>query len=176
MKAHLYLVGLRGAGKTTIGLRLSARLAMEFVDMDREIQSRAGRTISEIFARDGEAKFRDLESEAILQTSRLSGRVVALGGGACERSENRQCLRQTGKVVWLTDSPEQLWQRVGADVHTGSQRPALSDRSGLEELKWLAERRGSNYAACADFTWDTNQRTPEESAIAIATWWQNADK
>lgn len=175
MNSHLYLVGLRGVGKTTIGQQLAARFGVDFVDVDREIQARDGRTIAQIFSESGEAEFRELEAGTIDRIARVSPTVVALGGGACERQENRDCLKRSGKVVWLTASVDRLWQRISDDPQSTSQRPALSERDGLSELIWLEQRRRANYAACADFTWDTSLRTPAESVIAIATWWENAD-
>lgn len=175
MKSILFLIGLRGAGKTTIGRLVAERLSWNFVDTDQWIQESTGRTIRDIFTADGEAAFRDLESAAIANVAVQEECVVSLGGGACERPVNRELIRQSGRAVWLTALPAVLWQRISRDSQTRDQRPALSDQGGEDELAWLLEQRSANYAACADFVCDTGQGTVEDAANIIAGWWHSAD-
>lgn len=177
MTKHLYLAGLRGAGKSTIGKLLATKLDRPFLDLDELVEKTAGMSIAEMFKARGELFFRELESHtlALLGEALLSGQaapgVVALGGGACERAQNREWLRRTGRTVWLQANPQVLHQRIEKDAKSGGRRPALSSLSSLDELKLLGERRHSNYEACADFRLETTKLSPAEAAESIAQWW-----
>ena len=103
----VYLIGMMGVGKSTIGARLAARLGRRFLDTDREVERIAGRTIAEIFASDGEAHFRRLEAEAIEEATTL-GAVIALGGGAVMAPGAMEKLSSTGDTVFLVADPELL--------------------------------------------------------------------
>lgn len=99
--SNLVLVGMPGSGKTTVGRRIAERLRRPFVDVDELIVQRAGRSIPDIFAQDGEARFRDLETEVIEELSASHGLVVATGGGSVLRERNRALLRRNGLIIWL---------------------------------------------------------------------------
>ncbi len=177
MSKHLYLTGLRGTGKSTIGKLLAARLDRPFLDLDELVEKTVGMSIAEMFKARGEPFFRELESQtlALLGEALLSGQaapgVVALGGGVCERAQNREWVQKTGRAVWLEAPAEILHQRIQKDAKSGGRRPALSSLSSLEELKLLGERRRSNYEACADFRLETGKLSPAEAAESIAQWW-----
>jgi len=112
LKKTVAMVGMMGAGKTAIGTALARHLGVPFLDSDAEISKAANRTIAEIFERDGEAFFRDRESEVI---SRLLGGepcILSTGGGAYLREENRRMISERGAALWLRAELELLWQRV----------------------------------------------------------------
>ncbi|MFK7897499.1 MAG: shikimate kinase [Myxococcota bacterium] len=140
----VYLVGMMGAGKSTIGPALAKRLGRDFVDTDDLIEERAGRSIPEIFAEDGEAYFRRLEQEAIDAAS-ASAAVVALGGGAFSQPGTAERLRASGIVVFLDAPIELLLSRVG----DGASRPLLAGLSHAErqsKLESLRDARAPDYA------------------------------
>lgn len=150
------LIGYRGSGKTTVAEALAARLGWSWIDADEEIERRAGRSIREIFADDGEPGFRRLEREAtadLLQRDRL---VLAAGGGAVVDEQTHAAVQAAGPVVWLRAAPESLLQRIDADPTTASRRPRLTDRDSRREIEELLAERTPIYARCASITIDTD--------------------
>jgi len=169
---NLVLVGLRGCGKSSVGRLVARRLAWEFVDTDELIERKEGRTISAIFATDGEAGFREIERQAIEHAARGEHRVIAVGGGAVLLEANRRALRAAGLCVWLTAPPPELLRRLQADPHTATRRPALSRLPELAEIeKTLASRRPF-YEALADQVLDTAGRTIADVAQEVITFLQ----
>ena len=153
---HLVLVGLMGAGKSTVGPRCAKRLGRPFVDTDEVIASAAGMSVAELFAREGEPAFRALERDAVAEAgAAIVPSVIAVGGGAVVDAENRRLLREAGFVVWLRANPAQLAARVG----DGRGRPLL-DQAPLGDtaatLAGLEARRRSAYEAAAHTTVDTD--------------------
>lgn len=148
MAPVIYLVGFMGCGKSTVGRLLAERLGWTFADLDEEIQRRSGVSIAEIFEREGEARFREMESEALAEQLRLAqigrARVIALGGGAFAESRNRDRIERDGVSIWLECPIEVLWQRVEAESH----RPLAQDRGDFERLY----RDRAPHYQCADFT------------------------
>ena len=159
----LFLVGMMGAGKSTVGPRLAARLGRDFLDTDEEVERQTGMRISQIFARHGEAHFRALEAEAIERASR-AGAVVALGGGAIAQPGMAERLLALGCVIFLSVAPSILVERIG----DAASRPLLSglDPSAREErlASLLAERLA--YYRKATITVDAS-RSPKETVQAI---------
>jgi shikimate kinase len=158
------LCGLMGSGKSRVGRALASRLRWDFVDTDEKVEKAAGMKIAEIFARDGEAAFRRLESEALaaLPTHRC---VVALGGGAVVPAENRRVLQEKGTLVWLDAAPETLVARMG----DSQKRPLLAglDRPGrVARLTVLREERLSAYSAAA-IRVVTDGMAVDEAAAAV---------
>ena len=164
---RVVLIGLSGSGKSTVAPLLAQRLRHPCVDLDREIERRAGRSVATLFE-EGEARFRALESGALRDS--LEGTealVLACGAGILERSENRELLTTRAKVVWLAVDPESAAARLlGAGV---TERPLLRGAGPLvERLRKLLETRRAGYAAAAHAIVDTSGLTPEEVADRIA--------
>ncbi|MFZ8911525.1 MAG: shikimate kinase [Burkholderiaceae bacterium] len=122
--SNIVLIGLMGAGKTTIGRKLALRLGREFVDTDHEIEARSGASVATIFELEGEEGFRRREAKMLLQVMQLEQQVVTTGGGAPIRPENRPVIAK-GFVIYLEADPRQLWQRLRMD----QSRPLLSQSS-----------------------------------------------
>lgn len=140
----LILIGLPASGKTTVGRQLARRLDMPFFDCDEAIEAAAGCSVSDIFACRGEAYFRELEHRTLETLCRKESCVIATGGGAVLREDNRLLLRCSGTVFWL-DRP--LFDIMSTDFQTG--RPLLT--AGRKALERLAAERRALYAACAHY-------------------------
>src|SRR3954447_23792148 len=133
----IVLVGLMGAGKTTVGRRLAKRLGLPFVDSDEEVEKAADQKISEIFERFGEASFRDGERRILRRLVEGSPKVIATGGGAFVDPETRALILENCIAVWLKAEPETLAERVSRR----NNRPLLRGKNPLETLRDLGERR-----------------------------------
>lgn len=165
---NLVLVGLMGAGKSTVGRLLAERLGRPFVDTDAIVENEAGLTTPEIFAQQGERAFRTLEAEAVRRVSALRGQVIAVGGGAVSTPGNATQLRMSGDLVLLDADPAVLAERVGGDA---AARPMVADADDLTaRLAELRRRRDRDYASAASFTVSTDGRSPEEVAQEILDW------
>lgn len=164
---NLVLIGYRGTGKSTVARLLAATLGWERVDTDELIEQATGREIREIFATDGEAAFRDLESQAIKGCAGRRRTVIATGGGAVLRPENRHALRESGRLVWLTAPPSVIIGRLREDPGTASRRPPLTSADGLDEILRVLAEREPVYRSCADLTIDTQGRSPQEVTETI---------
>lgn len=136
----VFLVGLMGVGKTTVGKHLAGRLGYGFCDTDAVIEGVAGCTIAEIFRQQGEPAFRELEHQVLRQLSPYTRLVVATGGGIILRSDNWGYLRD-GLVVWLDLAPELIIQRLQADPQQVAQRPLLQSADPLSKLQELYTQR-----------------------------------
>src|SRR5262245_52270763 len=136
---RIILIGYRGTGKTTVGRLLAERLGWEFADADDHIEASAGRSIAAIFATEGEgeAAFRDYEAAAIRELCQCERIVIATGGGAVLRPDNRELLRSAGFVAWLTATPETIWERLRGDPTTAARRPNLTPAGGIDEVRAL---------------------------------------
>ena len=142
MNANLYLYGAPGSGKSTYGRRLAAAKAMPFIDLDAEIERRAGCRISDIFAQRGEVAFRVLEKAELERVAVTPGQVVALGGGALLDAEARQVAETTGRVIFLECPEEELLRRVSAT----QERPLLAG-DAVEQMRRLLVKRRGHYAS-----------------------------
>ena len=161
---HIVLVGMMGTGKTTVGTLLAKRLGRPFVDSDAEVEARTGRTVREIFETDGEAAYRPLETEALLDAlASPVPAVIAAAGGVVLAERNRQALeQQAALVVWLRADPAVLARRVRYHDH----RPLL-DSNPAATLARLAAERTPLYAEVADVIVDEGTKTPDEIADEI---------
>lgn len=142
---HLYLTGYRGSGKSSVGKVLAERLRRVCIDLDDEIERAAGCSIREIFDRGGESEFRDWESRTLQLVAAMAPAVVALGGGAVLRPENREQIARTGIAVWLQIDAETACQRLQADATTAARRPALTDLPPQQEIAKLIAQREPLY-------------------------------
>ena len=158
------LIGMPGCGKSTVGRALAARMGRPFVDCDGEIERRAGKPIPEIFARDGEAAFRELEAAVIADVCREKGRVIATGGGAVLRGENVRAMRQNGAVLLLE-----------RDIASLSMDGRPLSRS-LDALREMRQVRGPLYCAAADAAIDNNAAPEDAVARAEEAFYEAADR
>jgi shikimate kinase len=166
----IVLIGYRGSGKSTIGGKLADRLWQPFVDSDELIVRKAGgRTIKEIFETEGEQRFRDLESEIVREVSLLQEHVIALGGGALVREENRKHIKDAGhKVIYLKCSPEVLLKHIQDDPDTNMTRPPLTHLGGsVEEIRKLLAEREPIYRQAMTAELEVTNLTPEEAVVYI---------
>lgn len=161
---HIVLVGLMGTGKTTVGRVVAERLGRPFLDSDEIVEARTGRTVREIFEVDGEAAYRPLETDALLDALASSEpAVIAAAGGVVLSPVNRAALRESGaKVVWLRAAPALLVERA----LRGDHRPLL-DGDAAGTLSRMATERESLYAEVAGESIDVDGRTPAEVAEEI---------
>jgi shikimate kinase len=158
----LTLIGYRATGKTTLAKLLAEKLGWDWADADVEIELAAGKSIARIFAEEGEPAFRNLEARVIADLCRRERLVLAAGGGAPLREENRLAMRAAGKVVWLTARPETIHARMSGDTTTAQRRPSLTDRAPLAEIIHVLAAREPIYRDAADFVLDTEGRNTEE--------------
>lgn len=156
MTQSVYLIGPMGAGKSTIGRLLSQELKFEFFDSDKVIEERCGANIPWIFDKEGEAGFREREVAVIEEMTRLSSIVLATGGGAILREENRRHLASRGTVVYLCTSVEQQISRTSRDRN----RPLLRTANPEQVLRDLFAVRDPLYRSVADIIIETDQRNP----------------
>jgi shikimate kinase len=155
----VYLVGMPGAGKTVVGRELAGRLGVPFVDLDTEIEREHGRPITEIFASEGESAFRAMEAAMLVKAGANDPSVVSCGGGVVLEPANRIALRNTGTVVYLDVSIEELRRRV----RPAEDRPLIREEGDLERL---LEARGPLYREFAAHVVD-GSGPPGEVADAI---------
>ena len=159
------LVGFMGSGKSSVGRELARRFGVPFVDVDAWIESATGCRIRDLFAREGEAAFREREKAALREILSVKGCVIATGGGAFVDAENRVLLRSYAPVVYLDAAVETLLGRLAADLG----RPLLRGGDREEVVRELLSRRVPGYRT-ADVTVPTDGRTVEEVAVQVADW------
>ena len=161
--ANLALIGFMGTGKTSVGRLVAESLGFEFLDTDELIQSRTERSITDIFATDGEAAFRELERQTVREISTRNHTVISTGGGLPTNLENLAALKQFCLVVCLWASPEKIWERVRHQSH----RPLLNDPNPQQKIHDLLAARKPFYSA-ADVLINTDNRSAREVAQQIA--------
>ena len=147
------LIGLPGSGKSTVGRQLARRLRLSFYDSDRVIEDRLGSSIKDLFALEGEERFRELEASVIDELTQIPNAVLSTGGGAVLRSLNRVNLRLRGQVIYLKSTPEELARRLKYDTH----RPLLQVEDPLKRLRDLFKLRDPLYRETAHFTIETGR-------------------
>lgn len=161
---RIALVGLRGAGKSTVGRALALHLEVPFLELDREVERLAGLSLGELFEWHGADAFHRFEGEALERLLASGERVVlAAGGSIIEDAANWSRLLESSRTVWLRATPEEHMARV---VGQGDERPMRDRPRALAELEALLERRRAQYERC-DITIETSGRTPSEVVRAI---------
>ncbi len=152
---NVVLVGYRGTGKSCVARQLAARLGLDVVSLDAEIEREAGQKVPQIVEERGWPGFRDLEEEIVRRYSAQDGRVIDCGGGVIEREANFSVLQAAGPVVWLQASTETIVQRIGGD----DQRPSLTGtKSFTDEVAEVLLRRTPRYRQIAQYEVDTDRR------------------
>lgn len=146
MKKNIVLVGLMGAGKSTVGRHLGKRLQMEFYDSDAEIEQRTGVSITTIFEIEGEKGFRAREEQIISELCDDNNIIVATGGGSVLSEANRVAIQKAGHVIYLCTSAEQLYSRIRHD----KKRPLMQTENPLQTLRNLLQEREPYYLEVAD--------------------------
>jgi len=149
----VFLVGLPGSGKSTVGRQLARRLQLPFFDSDHVIEQQLGCSIREYFEREGEDRFRDVEEAVIDKLTQNPKCVLSTGGGVVLRPANRQHLHERGQVVYLNSSPDELFRRLRHDVN----RPLLQVADPLGRLRDLHTLRDPLYRETAHFIIDTGR-------------------
>ena len=162
---NLWLVGMMGSGKTTVGRLVAVGADAPFHDVDLIVQERIGSTIPDLWEREGENAFRAIESTIVSELAAGQGAVISTGGGAILRESNRKAMRRSGTVVWLQAPPSVLAGRVGGSL----ERPVLGG-GGEDRLAELLETRRRAYEAVAHHMVNTAGRTPAEVAAEVAVW------
>ncbi len=172
---RIFLTGLSGAGKTTVGTLVANRLGWRFLDTDALIEDQVRRTVAQVFSEEGEAAFRQREAEALQQAAAQEQVVVATGGGAVISAANRSLMRQQGTVIYLAASVEAAWRRVMVGVVPPvsspagagqALRPLLAGDNGQQKLQTLYETRKRWYEE-ADLEISTDEATPEQIALQV---------
>ena len=149
---NIYLIGMMGSGKSTIGEKLANNLNMEYVDIDNDIESVHQMTIVDIFNQLGEKKFREIESAYFLEKSKQTNQVFSTGGGIILNRENRDILKNNGKTFFLEANCETLLNRI----KNLSTRPLLDNKNPIETISLIWEKRKKYYYESSDYTINTN--------------------
>ena len=152
---NIYLIGMMGSGKSTVGKTLSEKMHKPFIDLDSEIEKGNGKNISEIFDIDGEEQFRKMETKQLKQYSES---IVACGGGIVLKDENREFINENGIAILLLATMGELTQRLS----NSGNRPLLADDNTEEALTKLWMERQIDYLETANFTIETDGKNPEE--------------
>lgn len=152
-----------GSGKTTIAKRLANKMGRELIEMDETIEAEEGCSINQIFETHGEAYFRDLESKLVARIAEHGNTVVSCGGGAVLREENVLNMRKNGKIIYLSATPETIFERV----KNSNNRPLLNGNMNVEYIAQLMEKRLPIYEQAADIVIDVNNKEKFEIVAEI---------
>lgn len=155
---NVFLIGFMGVGKSTMARMLAEELHMNLIEMDETIEAEQGMTIQEIFEKQGENGFRDIESAFVERISQGQNMVVSCGGGAVLRKQNVENMKKSGKIIFLTATPETIFERVRYSTN----RPLLNGNMNVEYIAQLMERRKSIYESAADVIIITDGKSEAE--------------
>ena len=154
---NIYLIGMMGSGKSTVGKILAKKMAIPFIDLDHYIEVKNNKSITNIFKENGEAHFRELESDALSQIEE-STVLVACGGGIVQNKTNREKLLSTGKVVLLHASIPEIAKRLKDSID----RPLLKEKERIQELTKIWNGRKDYYQETAHILVNTDRQSPNE--------------
>ena len=160
---NLFLIGFMGCGKSTLARLLAEENGIELVEMDETIEAEAGVSINEIFAAHGEAYFRDLETALVKRIAKNGGTVVSCGGGAVLREENVAAMKENGRIIYLSATPETIYERV----HDKTNRPLLNGNMNVEYISQLMQKRVALYEAAADEILCVDGKSKQENLKAL---------
>ena len=183
---RIYLTGYRGTGKSTVGKQLANLLGTRCLDLDRRIEASAGKSIKTLFDEGGEELFRQWEHDCLREVASAEVEtvplVVALGGGAILREQNRQLIKQSGVCVWLQSSVETIAQRIlgrgyarAAKLNQpkSAHRPSLTDLDPVQEIVQLLKVRDPLYDEVSGSTARTDRQSPRQVALEIFAWYHD---
>lgn len=163
------LIGYRGSGKSSVAEPLAARLDWDWMDADTELERRIGCSIRQLFETDGEARFRELEREVLVDLVQRDKLIIAAGGGAVLNADTRADFLASGPVVWLKAPADVLADRINRDPITGEQRPTLTDSGGSNQIREHLAQRELLYAESATLTVDTADKTIDSIVSEIVS-------
>lgn len=158
INCNIFLIGFMGAGKSTIARTLQRELGFPLVEMDERIVQEQGMSINDIFAQYGEAHFREIESQLVVDLGKQEPSIVSCGGGVVVRPENTQNMKKSGRIVLLKASPETIFERV----KNSTDRPILNGHMNVEYIAELMEKRRALYEEAADIIIQTDGKTREQ--------------
>lgn len=156
-KQNIVLTGFMGTGKSTIGRLLAKRIDYHFVDTDKEIENRCGKSVADIFQQDGEAFFRQQEEKLVRELAKQPRQVISTGGGLLMNPQNIEVLVKNSQIICLTASPDEILERVSKQPLT---RPLLKETDPRKKVIQLLEQRSSVYAQFDQLA--TSGKSPEE--------------
>ena len=169
---NVILVGFSGTGKSLAGKQIAHLLGWTLVDMDSELERRAGKSIARIFAEDGEVTFRALEKDLLKEVCSAKRQIISTGGGVVLDEENRSLILENGVVICLNALPETIYRRLlGDGENPGTERPLLASPDALERIRKLKADRQTHYSI-AHCTLDTDDLTIEEVASWVVSSWE----
>lgn len=155
---NIYLIGFMGTGKSTVAKALTASTNAKCIEMDELIEKQQQMAITDIFAKYGEQHFRDLETALLESLNSEENLVVSCGGGSVLRDENAAMMKEHGCIVWLTATPETIFERVKDSTN----RPILNGNMNIEYIRGLMEKRSARYEAVADIKVATDGKNAEK--------------
>lgn len=163
MKENILLIGFMGTGKSTVSRELKSKTGMPEIDMDQYIVDKENMSISEIFEKFGEDYFRTVETECLKEILNNTGVIVSCGGGVVVKDENVTYMKDKGKIVLLTATPETVFERV----RYSNSRPILNNNMSVEFIAGLMEKRRERYLAVADVIIETDNKAVGDIATEI---------
>ena len=166
---NIYLIGMMGTGKTTVGRMVASSIQMDFIDSDNEIERKTGKKINEIFKKDGEKRFRELEEEFICKGHPNENCLVSCGGGLCVIDGMIEKLKTMGLVICLFANPSAIFERIRSESH----RPLLQVNDPVFEIKKIIEERKDTYLK-ADLVIQTDNLSPDEVTQRIIDAYSSA--
>lgn len=155
---NIFLIGFMGCGKSTMARMVAEETGKELMEMDETIEKEAAMSINEIFEKYGETHFRDLETQLIERIAENGNTIVSCGGGAVLRSKNVDAMRRNGQIVYLSATPETIFQRVKHSTN----RPLLNGNMNVEYIKNLMDKRLALYEAAADIIISVDEKGKQQ--------------
>lgn len=160
---NIFLIGFMGTGKSTVASWLSREYDMDVIEMDERIAEKEGISIPEIFKKYGETYFRDAETGVLQEIAGEKNKVISCGGGVVLRESNVALMKQNGRIIFLTATPETILERV----KDSDNRPLLQNHKNLVSIREMMEQRREKYEKAADLIIDTDKKAIQEICLEI---------